>query len=410
MRPGIAAAKGGHDVVFCPTPQIYFDHPNTRSKNNPPAYSANASYLNHCYFFNPGLPAVPKDKRQHILGGEACLWSERIKSADHMFIMMFPRAWAIGEALWTTPEQKDWNTFLAKTDLQRKRFEASEIPYFWEPESLAINIGKWEQGEVTYKNGIFEFSLTGKLPHAGVQEFFVGQGMGEGQFVIQGMEMIQDDKIVDKDWHEYESSVYHDAKSLFLLRLDNLEGNMKVRIHVKQLWGDCAAIVQLNPALAADQYSKQCGPDTGSNRTRQTKKAIDPFADKSAKCPDVTVTTTLPVYGANKPEFTSDWKHKTFFWSGRAPKEGDKMTWTFTKPLDARSIQIKTGAPDNPKHDYLKSGLLQVSKNGIDFVTLANFKNGHAVGELTTPIKAVRLQISGKQNRSWLKIQDLIIH
>lgn len=409
MRPGIAAAKATHDVVFSPTPQIYFDHPNTRSKNNPRAYSANASYLNHCYFFNVGLPAVPKEKRHHILGGEACLWSECIRSSDHMFIMMFPRAWAIGETLWSAPEQKDWDNFLSRLELMRKRFEAMGIPYFWEPESLAINMGGWGSGDIAAKKGIMEYDLTGKLPQPGVQEFFVAQGLGEGQFVVNGMEMLQDGKVTDNDWHQYESSVFHDAKSLFLLRVPELNGKLKLRIHVKQLWGACAATVQLNPALPIGQYSKQCGPDTGSNSTKQTFNPVDPFADKSTKRPATKVTTSMTTYGSNTPEMTVDWNYRTIFWSRGAPKEGDHITWKFDNPLDARSVEIKTGAADNPTNDHLRNGLLEVSKDGINFTPIAKFHKGKATGKLNQPIKALRIKITGQQNNNWLKIQDPVI-
>jgi len=272
MRPGIDAAKGGRKVVFSPTPQIYFDHPNTRSNKNPYAYSANTSYLNHCYFFNPGLPAVPKDKRHYILGGEACLWSERIKSADHMFTMMFPRAWAIGETLWTSRGQKDWDDFLIRAETQRKRFDAMQIPYFWEPESLAVNIGEWSKGEIARNKGILDFPLHEKLTNPGIQEFFVGQDVGEGQFLIEKMEMLRNGQVVDADCHTYESSVFHDASSLYLLQTPDVTAKYTLRIHLKRIFGDCAATVQVNPALPPGQYSKQCGPTTGSNRTRQTKK------------------------------------------------------------------------------------------------------------------------------------------
>ncbi len=410
MRPGIAAAKAGHDVVFSPTPQIYFDHPNTRSKKNPFAYSANASYLNHCYYFNVGLPAIPADKRHHILGGEACLWSERIKSADHMFIMMFPRAWAIGETLWSAPEQKDWDHFLARLTPMRQRFEAMDIAYFWEPESLAINVGAWNAGDIQKNKGIMQYDLSGKVPQAGLQEIFVGQGPGEGQFLLTGMELLHDGKVTGQDWHDYESSVFHNASSLYLLKLPSVKGKITLRIHVKQLWGDSSATVQLNPALPLDQYSKQCAPDTGSNRTKQTVKAVDPFADKSARRPATKVTTSLTPYGAHTPEMTTDWKHSTFFWSRGAPKDGDHITWTFQRPVDARSITITTGAPDDPSSDRLKSGQMEISKDGKSFVLLSQFKQGKATGKLSYPIKAVRIKATGKENNTWLKVQDPVIH
>lgn len=269
MRPGIEAAKANRAVVFCPTPQIYIDHANSRSNKNMPAYSGNTAYLNHCYFFNPGLPAVPSDKRHLVLGGEACIWSECITSADHMFMLAFPRACAIGETLWTPRQEQDWDSFLARLDAQRQRLEAMKIAYFWEPQTLAINIGSWGKGEIISKNGVLDFDLSGKFTNPGVQEFFVGQGLGEGQFLIEYMELLKDGEVISKDRHSYESSVYKDAKSLYLLKSPDITGKYTLQIHAKQLSGDCSAIVPLIPALPLDQYSKQCGPDTGANSTKE---------------------------------------------------------------------------------------------------------------------------------------------
>jgi len=39
MQPGINAAKAGRTVIFCPNPQLYINHANTRSIKNPQAYS-----------------------------------------------------------------------------------------------------------------------------------------------------------------------------------------------------------------------------------------------------------------------------------------------------------------------------------------------------------------------------------
>ncbi len=270
MQPGIEAAKAGREVIFCPGPQLYFDHANSRSKDNPFAYSANTGYLNNVYYFHPGLPAVPPSVRGRILGGEGCLWGECIQSDAHMFTMMFPRADALGESLWLTRDRLDWPDFLDRLAVRRQRLVAMNIPYFWEPESVAINLGSWKVGDVGARKGVMEYSLTGKLRQAGVQEIFVAQGAGEGQFRIDAVELLKDGQPVDQDRHAYESSVYKDARSLYLVKNPDTNGNYSVRIHVEQLFGDCAAVVQLNPALAPDRYSKQCAPDSGANRTKQS--------------------------------------------------------------------------------------------------------------------------------------------
>lgn len=270
MEPGIAAAKAGRNVIFCPTPQIYYDHPNSRSKKNPPAYSANASYLNHVYFFHPGLPALTGAESARVLGGQGCLWSERVGGPDHMFLMMFPRSCAMGETLWTPREQLDWPGFIRRLDVHRQRLDAMKINYFHEPESLAVNIGSWKPGDLAANKGVMEFPLDGKLRHPGVQEFFVGQGTGDERFRIDAVELLKDGAVVDTDRHPFEASVYKDARSLYLVKNPDLDGKYSVRIRTTPISGDGSAIVQLIPALAPEEYSKQCAPDTGSNRTKQT--------------------------------------------------------------------------------------------------------------------------------------------
>jgi hypothetical protein len=60
------------------------------------------------------------------------------------------------------------------------------------------------------------------------------------------------------------------AVSLYLVKNADLAGTYSLRLHVTPLSGDCGVLVQLIPALAPDQYSRQCAPGTGANRTKQT--------------------------------------------------------------------------------------------------------------------------------------------
>jgi hexosaminidase len=267
MEPGVKAVKAGRTVIFCPTPQIYYDHPNSRSKLNPPGYSAHTGYLNQSYYFNPALPALTPEERLRVIGGQGCLWSERVGNADHMLLMMFPRISALGENLWTSREQLDWPDFLRRLNVHQQRLDAMKINYFRDPESLAVNVGSWKPGEVAEKKGVLEFPLDGKLRHPGVQEFFVAQGTGDGRFQIDAVELLKDGVVIDQDRHDYELSYFKRVASLYLVRNTDLDGKYSVRLRVTVLSGDGSAIVQLIPALAPDNYSKQCAPDTGANRT-----------------------------------------------------------------------------------------------------------------------------------------------
>jgi hypothetical protein len=124
-----------------------------------------------------------------------------------------------------------------------------------------------------------EFPLDGKLRSVGEQEFFVAQTVGEGQFRIEEVELLKDGVAVDTDRHRHESSVYRNVDSLYVVRNPDLAGKYSIRVHVTPLFGDCGAIVQLIPALALDQYSKQCAPGTGANRSKQTPPTVGTQAE-----------------------------------------------------------------------------------------------------------------------------------
>ncbi len=80
------AIQQGHDVIVSPTSHAYFD------------YSPAALSLEQAYSFDPaqGLSA---EEVQHVLGGEANLWSEYITEAN-FDLQAFPRLLAMAEVLW----------------------------------------------------------------------------------------------------------------------------------------------------------------------------------------------------------------------------------------------------------------------------------------------------------------------
>jgi hexosaminidase len=275
MSPGIAAAKAGRTVIFTPNPPLYINHANTRSLNNPRAYSAHLTYMNQGYFVYPDTPAIPADNRPQILGGEVCLWGEVITDPKNMFIHVFPRACALAENLWTPRKNLDWDAFIKRLEIQNQRMDAMEIPYFWEPETLPVNIGTWKPGELAARKGVIEVPLK-PLAHAGEQEFFITQTTGDGQFRISSIELLKDGVVVDTDRHPHDSSVYQNVDSIYIVSNPDTTGNYSIRIHATPLHGDCAALVQHIPALAADRYSKQCAPGSGANRTKQSPAPKQP--------------------------------------------------------------------------------------------------------------------------------------
>ncbi len=156
MDGGIEAANAGHDVVMSPGSPLYFDHSQGKSEFEPPSWGGYNNLLK-VYDFNPVPSAIAADKRHHILGGQANLWTEQIKTLSHVQYMMLPRICALSEALWTKTAQKNENTFIEKIDHHFDRLK--ELDYHFAGSALSPDY------EVSYDktNQTFSLSLNNEL-------------------------------------------------------------------------------------------------------------------------------------------------------------------------------------------------------------------------------------------------------
>lgn len=110
---GIAAARSGHDVVMSPGFALYFDHYQSQGKPEPLAIGG-WTPLRKVYEYDP-LPATLTDaEAKHILGAQANVWTEYIQAMPQVEYMVYPRALALAEVVWSPKEKRNWDTFAAK--------------------------------------------------------------------------------------------------------------------------------------------------------------------------------------------------------------------------------------------------------------------------------------------------------
>ncbi len=123
----IAAARAGRDVIACPTQHCYLDSYQGPVATEPPAFPRDV-YLEAAYAFEPVPPELagtPHEAR--VLGGQACIWTERILDWDHLGYMAFPRLCAVAESLWTAPERRDYADFLGRMRVHEERLRREGI-------------------------------------------------------------------------------------------------------------------------------------------------------------------------------------------------------------------------------------------------------------------------------------------
>lgn len=124
MKGGIAAAKNGHEVVMSPTDFAYIDYMQGDASLEPPVYAS--LRLKKAYQFNP-LPDSVDEKL--IKGGQANLWTEQVYNTRHMQYMVWPRAMAIAESLWSPEKNKDWNSFSKRVESHFNRLDYAGVKY-----------------------------------------------------------------------------------------------------------------------------------------------------------------------------------------------------------------------------------------------------------------------------------------
>jgi len=93
------AAKG-YDMVVSPGQAYYLDMAVDDDWSTPGASWAGSSSLEHVCEFDPEH-GWSESERAHLLGIQACLWTENVHDAQAMFEFLFPRLDAIAERGWT---------------------------------------------------------------------------------------------------------------------------------------------------------------------------------------------------------------------------------------------------------------------------------------------------------------------
>jgi hexosaminidase len=142
MKGGIEAAKQNHEVVMSPTDFVYLDYVQGNKIMEPRIYAS--LRMKKTYQFEPVPDGVdPK----FIKGGQGNIWTEQMYTVRHLQYMVWPRAFAVAEAVWSPKAKRDWKTFIPRVEDHFKRFDAAQIKYspaMYEPD---VTVSKNAKGE-----------------------------------------------------------------------------------------------------------------------------------------------------------------------------------------------------------------------------------------------------------------------
>lgn len=109
--------RKGRKVIMSEIEYTYFDYP----------YKLNS--LQNVYQYDPIPKALSENSHKTVMGIEACLWTERIKTRKKLEYQLFPRLFAIAEIGWTEHNNMNYREFERRISILFEEFEKEGINY-----------------------------------------------------------------------------------------------------------------------------------------------------------------------------------------------------------------------------------------------------------------------------------------
>jgi hexosaminidase len=136
IEGAVNAAAKGHDTVLAAHPTLYFDNRQDGAATEPPGRGRIVT-LEEVYRFEPMPPSLSPEQQRHVLGLQANVWTEHIRTEERVGWMTFPRAAAVAELGWSLPGQRDWNDFQRRLAAMSARYKALGMTFAKAPPATA---------------------------------------------------------------------------------------------------------------------------------------------------------------------------------------------------------------------------------------------------------------------------------
>ena len=97
---GIEAAKMNHEVIMTPNATCYLDHYQAKNTSNEPLAIGGYTPIEEIYNYEPIPDELDESLHKYIIGAQGNVWTEYMKTSEHVEYMVFPRIFALSEVVW----------------------------------------------------------------------------------------------------------------------------------------------------------------------------------------------------------------------------------------------------------------------------------------------------------------------
>jgi len=193
---GIAAAKQNHDVIMSASSNLYFDHYQADPETEPLAIGGFLP-LKNVYTFEPIPAELNADQAKHILGAQAQIWTEYLKTPNDVEYMLLPRLFALAEIDWTAKDRKDWYDFRGRLDNNIQRMAIMGLNYSQGSARLEVTAKSAKDGKYLLLN--LEAERPNMIVHYNVDGNLVspGSAVADGPIKVQATSKLYAAAFVD---------------------------------------------------------------------------------------------------------------------------------------------------------------------------------------------------------------------
>ncbi len=125
---GITAAQQDHDVVMTPGSHCYFDTYQADPESEPLAIGGLIT-LEKAYAYEPTPNVLTAQQAKHILGAQGNVWTEYMRTTEQVEYMVFPRAIALAEVLWSPKNHRNYDNFVSRLQTHFLRLDRMHVNY-----------------------------------------------------------------------------------------------------------------------------------------------------------------------------------------------------------------------------------------------------------------------------------------
>jgi hexosaminidase len=245
----VAAAAAGHDAILSPAPTLYFDN---RPLDTPtPPGRGRVITVEDVYRFDPAPAAIEAEKRRHIIGVQANLWTEHVRTEDRAEYMTFPRAAALAEIAWSPAERISWSDFSARLPALLHRYETLGVHYAKLPApqpNAAAGVQARNSHQLSNCTDKLVLSLEDDAPLQGERAVFNVDLMNPC-WIFKGADLSQATTLVAAVGQvPFNFQIGKDVNAIPLPKPQSRDGELEV--HLDSCTGDKVTTLSLTPALA----------------------------------------------------------------------------------------------------------------------------------------------------------------